>query len=278
MQSKWRSTLTLLGIDPRSLTGKHAACPLCGGKDRFRFDDKDAKGTWICSKCGAGTGFKLIMKLKGIEYGDALKMVKSTSGNAVAAEVKPPLTVERQKDLLRQLWRQSSPVESGDITDRYLTSRGIGIRSAALRTTPEMMLALVSDGSGKPATLHRTYLPGKNRKLMPGALPDNVAIRLMPFTDTLGIAEGIETALSAAQLFQVPVWSSICAGMMEKWHPPQGVKKVVIFGDNDESFTGQKAAYSLAFRLKTAGLQVDVKIPAVTGDWNDVLRKHSAAA
>jgi putative DNA primase/helicase len=41
---------------------------MCGGKDRFRFDDKEGHGTWICTHCGAGDGFSLLMKVMGIDF------------------------------------------------------------------------------------------------------------------------------------------------------------------------------------------------------------------
>ncbi|MDI5829610.1 hypothetical protein MJN51_36035, partial [Salmonella enterica subsp. enterica serovar Kentucky] len=34
---------------------RHAPCPACGGKDRFRFDD-NGRGSFICNQCGAGDG------------------------------------------------------------------------------------------------------------------------------------------------------------------------------------------------------------------------------
>ena len=62
-RGRWRGILHSLGMDERSLSGKHCPCPLCGGKDRFRFDDKDGRGTYYCSGCGAGDGVKLAMGL-----------------------------------------------------------------------------------------------------------------------------------------------------------------------------------------------------------------------
>ena len=106
---------------------------------------------------------------------------------------------------------------------------------------------------------------------MMGAMPGGAAVRLMPHEQTLGIAEGIETAMSASALFNVPVWAALTAGLLQEWTPPAAVTTVFVFGDNDASSTGQAAAYTLAQRLKAKGLSVFVEIPPSTGqDWNDV--------
>jgi putative DNA primase/helicase len=65
------------------------------------------------------------------------------------------------------------------------------------------------------------------------------AIRLTPVSRTLGIAEGIETALAASELFEVPVWSCISTTGIESFEPPEGAEHIVIFADNDENFAGQ---------------------------------------
>lgn len=83
------------------------------------------------------------------------------------------------------------------------------------------------------------------------------------------IAEGIETSLAAAQLFRVPVWSCISTSGLQSFEPPEGVGKLLVFGDNDTNFAGQTAAH----RLKKKGLVVTVKIPSTAGDWLDQLRE-----
>ena len=40
-RGRWAAILPQLGVSPSALTGKHGPCPLCGGRDRFRFDDKE---------------------------------------------------------------------------------------------------------------------------------------------------------------------------------------------------------------------------------------------
>jgi putative DNA primase/helicase len=63
---RWRSILPALGIDPRFLTGRNCPCPICGGKDRFRWDNKGGNGTFFCNQCGAGQGLKLAQLITGI--------------------------------------------------------------------------------------------------------------------------------------------------------------------------------------------------------------------
>ena len=72
--------------------------------------------------------------------------------------------------------------------------------------------------------------------------------------ETLGVAEGgLETALSAGLQHQIPVWACGDAGLFGKWQPPEFVKEVIIYGDNDANFAGHAAAYKLAHRLCSKG-------------------------
>ena len=80
-QHRWQYILPRIGIEPRYLRNTHQPCPLCGGKDRFRFDDKDGMGTYFCNQCGAGDGFKLIMNLLHCDFKHAASIVESYLGN-----------------------------------------------------------------------------------------------------------------------------------------------------------------------------------------------------
>ena len=46
-QGRWRTILSEVGIPASALTGKNGPCPICGGKDRFRFDDKETGRLWL---------------------------------------------------------------------------------------------------------------------------------------------------------------------------------------------------------------------------------------
>ena len=76
-QYRWPEIHAALGIDQRYLKNKHQPCPACGGKDRFRYDDKDGNGTFICNHYnnGAGDGFGLVMHYLQCYFQTALKQV-----------------------------------------------------------------------------------------------------------------------------------------------------------------------------------------------------------
>ncbi|MBF0165453.1 MAG: hypothetical protein HQM01_13310, partial [Magnetococcales bacterium] len=83
-QGHWREILTNLGMDPTYLTNKHGPCPFCGGRDRWRWDDRDGNGSGICSQCGPGDGFHLAGKLLRLDpkadFGEILRRVADVLG------------------------------------------------------------------------------------------------------------------------------------------------------------------------------------------------------
>lgn len=298
-RGQWRRILPQLGVPRRFLDGRHGPCPLCGGKDRFRFDDRSGDGDYYCNGCGAGKGFKLLMKFTGWSFREAANRVDIVLGMLPAAE---PFR-ERGMDtaaMLRRLWRDSAMCRAGDPVCRYLVRRGLGdIRvPGSLRYVPRMwhrqstsyhpgMLALFSDAQGKPSNLQRTFLTGDGHKAnvdpvrmcMPGAFVHGGAVRLGPEAERMGIAEGVETALAASRIHNLTVWAALSTSLLVSWQSPSLAREVIIFGDNDENFAGQFAAHQLARRLKSRKIDVRVMIPDRVGcDWNDVLEKAMGEA
>jgi len=294
-RGKWKGILMTFGIPATSLTGKHAKCPLCGSKDNFRFDNQDQRGTYICT-CGAGDGMKLAIEYTGKDFREIAKAIDEMVGNVTPDTVGPQtgMSDAQIRDVLRDTYRATEKVQAGDLVHKYLDTRGVDelVYPDALRFAPKLrdgdggirpaMVAMVTAPDGKPVSMHRTFLKpdgsGKAemsapRKMMPGTLPEGACVRLCEYVSggPLGIAEGIETALSASAIYQMPVWSAINSAILKKWLPPEGCDEVVIFGDNDPKFGGQAAAWSLAHRLAVKGVSASVMIPEQAGtDWNDV--------
>ncbi len=157
------------------------------------------------------------------------------------------------------------------------------------------IVCAIRDVEGNLVTLHRTYLTqngkkakvGNAKKMMP--IPDGLdvngaAIRLgEPTEGILGVAEGLETALSAYRVTQIPVWSTVNATLMESFEVPEGVHTVLIWADKDKSVTGEKSANVLKAKLEKRGIRVYVLLPklpipprAKGIDWNDVLMSQGS--
>lgn len=291
---RWPGILQALGIGSEYLRKKHGPCPICGGKDRYRFDDKEGRGTWFCSHCGPGDGFGLLMAAYGWNFAEAAKEVEQVIGIVPAGTIAQDRTAGEKIEALRAVWAKARPITKGDPVWTYLHARtGLEIAPsdirfhAALRYVNDdgeilgtfpAMLALMRYPDGKAASIHRTYLTGdgrkanvpKPKKIMAGKPLKTAAIQFSRTSEYMGIAEGIETALRASIRFGVPIWAASNAELLKSWAPPAGVKRVLIAGDNDASFTGQAAAYALAQRLVRDGYAVEVRIPDEAGkDWAD---------
>lgn len=302
-QGRWQYILPLLGVDASYLKNRHGPCPLCkGGKDRFRFDDKDGNGTWYCNRCKAGNGLTMLMRIHGWDFYEAAteveNLIPGLSGEVATRDQGDKHAKAADKlNLVRQEAMDASQVL--DVV-RYLRTRKL-IVPPGLQAHPGMayyhegkrigeypvMLGRVVLPSGKPITYHRTYVqdgrkasvPGSAKKVMtPASNSKGGAVHLWPAGPVLGIAEGIETAIAAHMLFRLPVWSVLNANGMTDFQVPDGVREVVVFGDTDKSFTGQAAAYAAAKRFVVdLGLASRVELPPA-GDWADVLLQRKGAA
>lgn len=289
---RWPAILMHFGIEERFLKNKHGECPICGGKDRYRFDDKLGRGSWICNQCGAGDGFALLEKFKGWTFKEAAYQVEQIVGFVQSVETKRESDDAKKMAAVRRIWSESEPVCKGDPVWLYLNRRiGIELIPACLRYHPALpyvdgesidyypaLVAAVSSHENQGIGVHRIYLTAdgkkapvdKSKKLMAGKPMNGASIKLGAAGEVLGIAEGIETALAASRKFSVPVWAAISANLMEQWLPPSVAKKVIVFGDNDASYTGQASAFALAKKLRLKGIDVDVQIPELAGtDWAD---------
>jgi putative DNA primase/helicase len=237
------------------------------------------------------------MLFKNLDFRNAAMQIEQAAGFVKSVKYEDKKSDEETRKRLNKLWAGSIPVVAGDPVMEYLEHRGINLSfiPVSLRYHPELMyyregedraisvgafdamLAMVSAPDGSGVTIHRTWLKDGEkapvatpRKLAQGLPMKGAAIRLSPVGEVLGVAEGLETALAAMQKTGIPTWACVSAGGLESFIPPKEVKRVVIFGDNDESFTGQAAAYKLAKSLVMAGLSVEVRIPEKSGtDWAD---------
>jgi putative DNA primase/helicase len=299
----WPQILVSLGVGENYLRKKPGPCPACGGEDRFTFDNRTGHGDYFCRRCEPGDGFKLLMRVHGWQFSEARQRVMEAAGLTIerATEriqparapdapvpAKPTRRVER-------LIRERCLIEDCEPAIAYLKSRALWPlpKGHSWRAHPSVgywngreligryaaLVAVVRDLKGEPVTAHVTYLTDTGRKLdyadprkilSPMTNRSGCAARLMQPTDTLGVAEGIETAFSAARIHRMPVWACLNTSLLQKFEPPAMVKRLVIFADRDEG--GLEAAGKLMERIQ-GRIRLELKVPQM-GDWNDVLRSR----
>jgi putative DNA primase/helicase len=283
---------------------------MCGGTDRWRFDDINGTGRWWCNSCGRGNGVDLVMTWKTCNFMEAVKLVESViGGSRLSVRRSSEPDISDQKNAMRKTWLRSLELNGKDVASRYLRRRDLALPQwpPCLRWAVEMpywldremvgyfpvLLARYVAPDDKTANILRTYLsePGKKaevpeaRKMMAGPVPYGGAVRLADPAEEMGVAEGIETALAASVLYGVPVWAVLSTAGLLRFQPPPICKKLIIFGDRDEKYAGQASAYALGHRLETARqpVETEVRVPDSGSpahpwvknkiDWNDVLTR-----
>ncbi len=192
------------------------------------------------------------------------------------------------------IWRNSRPAP-GTLVETYLQARGLSIAPPpTLRFHPSLkhrsgdslpaMVALVSRSADKtPQAVHRTFLardgsgkaPVLPAKMMLGDCSGRAA-RLGSASDPLILGEGIESVLSAMQLWGLPGWAALSSGGLSSLAVDQLPEQIIIAADCDRA--GIEAAYRLQQRLHASGRQVRVFKPASGNDFNDHFRTLRGAA
>jgi len=191
-----------------------------------------------------------------------------------------------------RLWLEASTL-AGSPAERYLAGRGITTRSPDLRFHPRMplgpkdavrflpaLVAAVRNDAGILA-LNRTFLDPETDRLAGFGQPKRSlgspgsgAVRLaFPRGGRLGLAEGVETALSAMQMFGIPCWATLGNERFGFVAIPESVCELHLFIDNDAG--GRLADERAREAYACEGRRIISRPPERPGDdWNDVLRRR----
>jgi putative DNA primase/helicase len=231
----------------------------------------------------------LIRKLRGWDHKtacDEVDKIISADEPAPAPNARPKSSARRAIAIQRLLSEARHP----DIVTAYLKRRGLAVTSPVLQghwrcpyydddhkfigTFPAVIAPIIGP-DGSLQSVQRIYCAelDPRKKILPAVdTISGAAVRLFEPGDELGIAEGIENALAAHQLFGLPVWAALFEGNLKKFEPPADICGLHVFGDNDPHYVGQEAAFALARRLTRDGFPVEVHLPPdVDTDWLDVL-------
>jgi putative DNA primase/helicase len=175
-------------------------------------------------------------------------------------------------------WSESR-VDDGSVVGAYLRNRAItlAVPNVLRRTPNDNMIAALSCPRGKVIACQITWLQdGKKAALATPRLTYGEmglsSVRLDAFTaDVAGIAEGIESAMSATEIFGTPCWATLGAARLSTVWLPDHIRTVYIFGDNGAP--GHAAARKAA--AARSGLKNVIHFPPPEfKDFNDLLQSR----
>lgn len=189
-----------------------------------------------------------------------------------------------------RIWREATPID-GTPAKTYLQARGIRAVSRALRFHPRTPLGPKGNTQYLPALIaavtmdhglvgiHRTFLnplrpavpPFANPKRALGSLASGAVRLFEPIDGRLGLAEGIESALAAKALTQIPCWASLGNERFGLVSIPESVRELHLFVDHDAGgdIAEERARSAYACENRT----IVTRRPRGHGkDWNDALQ------
>lgn len=236
-------------------------------------------------KCFAGcTGLEVLRAIR------RLDLEVPVDKEAVARPPSPGDSANLER--AHAIWSETR-VPQQTLVATYLASRGIFHLPAALRFHPRTplgkkhcvsfrpaMIAAVRDDAGITAVQRcffdragpwlATDLP--KAKLTLGR-PLAGAVRLYRPTRWLGLAEGIETAQSAAILLDIPVWATLGNERLARVAIPDSVDQLLLLPDNDQG--GRLAERQARQAFARSGRSIMTEWPwRGHNDWNDVLMEE----
>ncbi|WP_109401864.1 DUF927 domain-containing protein [Proteus terrae] len=290
-QGRWLYILTNLGITVPD-NHKHGACPKCGGKDRFRFDDKNGKGTWFCNQCGHGDGLDLVKLVTGKETKTACQEVSKIILLPTFKEIAPTqikkVSAKKGIEHYEKIKAFSSLGES-----QYLINKGFANHQCLITRQQytqgefsfpvgSLLLPLVdTDSVIKGGQL--ISLNGEKSLLSGSTLSGSFIIVRQPEKKPLEqivITEGFATGLSLSKCLDALIVASVSATNLVKVAQQLRAQypdaKIIIAGDNDfvdgKDNTGKMWA-------ERAGKAVDgwVTLPPThyKADWDDFRQENS---
>jgi putative DNA primase/helicase len=227
-------------------------------------------------------GRLLLRCFAGCEFVDILDELKHRGLVDGRVPVHPPHARSKPKphdpdpEALK-IWVASRPLQHSFAAE-YLERRGIALKPPSLRCRIDVpaLVAGVQRPDGKIVAVQQLRLTNEGEKvdvlcprLTTGALGAG-AVRFGPAGEVTGLAEGVETALSAMELSGVTVWASLGSARLHQVELPPEVEEVHVFVDNDEP--GRLAAKRAADVHTSLGRRVYLRSPPdECGDWNDFL-------
>jgi len=288
---RWPQVLSSLGIQV-DISGKHSPCPICGGKDRFRFDDIGGRGTWFCNQCdpSSGDGLNLVSNACSVTPSEAANQVSGVLGHKFDQTPKLIPTVDYKKAVINKdsVKRSKAKVVANRLIDlsklgesKYLLDKGLSKNVPVFNCDPCIKIGDIE------FTSNDICLPIKNNKseLVNCQLINDVGDKRFLYGgqksscfhfiegtgDLVAIAEGYATALTINLTTHASVYVAFDCGnlknvalIVKEKHPKS---KIIICGDNDLS--NKVNSGKIKAEAAAKAISAIAKIPTLEGDWND---------
>ncbi|WP_363447595.1 primase-helicase zinc-binding domain-containing protein [Klebsiella pneumoniae] len=287
----WPRILPAPGV--KVIKNRHQACPVCGGSDRFRFDDKEGRGTWFCNQCGAGDGLKLVEKVFGEKPSEAAQRVNAVTGNLSPVSPEVIAAAEAETDAGRKVaaalavkLMEKTRTATGNA---YLTRKGFPAHECLTLTATHKtggvtfsagdVVVPLHDGTGALVNLQLINAGGDKRTLKGGAVKGAChTIKGQKHAGKrLWIAEGYATALTVHHLTGETVMVALSSvnllSLASLAHSKYPTCQIVLAADRDLNGDGQTKAAAAAEACN--GI---VALPPVFGDWNDAFMQNGEEA
>ncbi|TPE12128.1 DNA primase [Pantoea vagans] len=277
----WPQLLPALGISVLD-GGRHGACPACGGKDRFRFDNQDGRGTWLCNQCGAGDGLNLVEKALSLSAKEAAMKVAGMLGTLPeSAPVMHDEAADKNRAQADAAARAQALIAAAvSRTDNaYLSAKGLqgtqaltlgdALRCGGVSFAAGDVLIPLTGEDGTAVNVQLISAAGDKRTLPGGQVKGTYWLAGEPDGKTLWLTEGYATGLTVHRLTGQAVYVALSANnlpaLAKRLRESYPSAMMLIAADRDDNGTGQLKAEEAARACggKTA-------LPPVTGDWNDV--------
>lgn len=235
--------------------------------------------------CFAGCDQRSVLAALAREGFDASALFSDSEN----ADWSGPTKTRKPSAAALRIWREAEPLRASP-AKAYLESRGILAAPSALRFHPRTplgpkgrtrflpaMIAAVSLDGG-PVAIHRTFLSNEactkagfeKPKRALGSLGEASVRLFTPASGRLGLAEGIESAMSAYAITGIPVWATLGNERFGLVSVPESVTELHLFIDHDAG--GKLAASRGLAAYVLAGRTIHIRKPSSRDtDWNDEL-------
>ncbi len=265
---RWNDTLNSLGvIIPENK--KAGACPACGGKDRFRFDDKEGRGTFYCNQCGSGDGFTLVSKVLNLSIKDSANVVNNiVGGNKPLPVIKVVLPDYEKAAATAQYILNKSILAS---EHPYLTRKGIKAHGIHISSKGDLVIPILS---GEQISSLQFISPDGSKRMLKGGKVKGCfgsIGELIPGDNLVFLCEGFATAATLYECLGYPVFYCFNASNIypvAKELVEHYELNVLICADNDSHLKNNIGIE------KAVKAQNDLKLMAVApnkqGDFNDL--------